>query len=128
MKTELTPMQNAGTYRRLLSAKKFELLSELRTALEGLAVKEREDDMAAAFHDQFVSEQVANLDYTELKLVDAALDRLAAGTFGRCKVCGCLIAARRLHAVPWAARCLECEEHSTSAAVTATANSKEVFV
>jgi RNA polymerase-binding transcription factor DksA len=128
MKTELTPMKNACTYRRLLAAKKFELHSELRTALEGLDVNERQDDMAAAFHDQFVNEQVANLDYTELKLVDAALDRLALGAFGRCQVCGCLIAARRLHAVPWAVRCLECEEHSTSAAVTPTAHSKEVFV
>jgi DnaK suppressor protein len=128
MKPEMTPMQNARTYRRLLSARKFALLSELRTALEELAAKEREEDMAAAYHDEFVTEQIANLDYKELKLVDAALNRLQSGTFGKCQECGCLIAARRLHALPWAVRCLECEERGTPAGASPTDQPKEAFV
>jgi RNA polymerase-binding transcription factor DksA len=128
MKPEMTPLQNARTYRRLLSAKKFELLSELRTALDELAVTEREGDMAGVYHDQVVTEGLANLDYKELKLVDAALGRLAAGTFGKCEECKCLIASRRLHAVPWAARCLACEERGTPAAEAPTAQAKEVLV
>ena len=128
MKIEFTPMQNARAYRRLLSARKSELLLELRTALEELAVKEREEDRAAAFHDQFVTEQMAKLDYTELKLVDAALDRLSSGTFGRCEECGCLIRSRRLQAVPWAVRCLACEERATPAAAAPAGYPKEVFV
>jgi RNA polymerase-binding transcription factor DksA len=128
MKIELTPAQNSRAYRRALSARKFELLADLRAALEGLVIKESEEDMAAAYHDQFVTERVANLDYSELKLVDAALDRIDAGTFGKCQECGCLIAARRLHAIPWAVHCLACEERSTPAAGAFAGHPEEVFV
>jgi len=126
MQVEMTPLQNARTYHRLLSARKAELLRELRSALGELAAEEKtEEDMAAIYHDQFVTQRMVNLDYTELKLVDAALYRLAAKTFGRCQECGCLISSRRLHAIPWAVRCLECEERDTRAAAMQT---EEVFV
>jgi RNA polymerase-binding protein DksA len=45
----------------------------------------------------------------QLVLVDEALARLAAGTFGTCLRCGLDIAAERLEALPWAARCIECQ-------------------
>ena len=38
--------------------------------------------------------------------LDAALDRVAAGTYGRCTVCGETIAAGRLEARPTARTCL----------------------
>ena len=44
-----------------------------------------------------------------LALVDAALARLDDGSFGRCIRCGGRIAAARLEALPWAARCIECQ-------------------
>jgi DnaK suppressor protein len=40
--------------------------------------------------------------------VDAALDRLAAGRYGRCAVCGNPIAAARLAARPTAIACIAC--------------------
>jgi len=40
----------------------------------------------------------------------AALNRVAEGTYSRCVDCGDSIAPRRLAAVPWAARCLSCQE------------------
>ncbi len=46
----------------------------------------------------------------ELRLLDAALERIKAGTYGRCIDCGADIPAARLHAAPEAARCLACQE------------------
>jgi DnaK suppressor protein len=40
----------------------------------------------------------------------AALSRVADGTYGLCIDCEEPIAPRRLAAVPWAARCLSCQE------------------
>ena len=46
----------------------------------------------------------------ELRLIDAALARLEAGTYGHCVDCGVTIPAARLHAAPAAARCISCQE------------------
>ncbi len=42
--------------------------------------------------------------------VRAAIDKLSAGTYGYCEDCGKRIARARLEALPWASRCLECQE------------------
>ncbi|HZZ96424.1 MAG TPA: TraR/DksA C4-type zinc finger protein [Jatrophihabitantaceae bacterium] len=44
----------------------------------------------------------------QLAAIDAALDRVAAGTYGRCVSCGQPIAAPRLEARPEATRCITC--------------------
>ena len=44
----------------------------------------------------------------QLALVEGALRRLAAGTFGQCVECGKPIAPQRLDALPWAERCIDC--------------------
>ena len=46
---------------------------------------------------------------TQLALVDDALARFDNGTFGRCVRCGEAIAPDRLDALPWAARCIDCQ-------------------
>ncbi len=45
----------------------------------------------------------------QLELVDEALSRLDAGTFGACVRCGRPIAVDRLEALPWAPRCIDCQ-------------------
>ena len=45
-----------------------------------------------------------------LDKIGAALRRLGEGTYGYCYVCGDEIAERRLRALPFAARCKDCEE------------------
>ena len=52
-----------------------------------------------AMHDQIIHEREA---------VDAALLRVADGTYGVCEVCGRGIAHERLEAIPWAATCVAC--------------------
>jgi len=44
----------------------------------------------------------------QLRQVQDALERLAAGTYGTCRSCGKPIAAERLEAIPWAATCIDC--------------------
>ena len=40
--------------------------------------------------------------------VDAALQRLNDGTYGRCERCGEPINVQRLRAIPWARTCIRC--------------------
>jgi RNA polymerase-binding transcription factor len=48
-----------------------------------------------------------------IKLIDAALARIAAGTFGECSHCGESIDPRRLDADPAVGLCLRCAERTT---------------
>ncbi|HEY9208779.1 TraR/DksA family transcriptional regulator [Acidovorax sp.] len=45
-----------------------------------------------------------------LAVVEAALARIEAGTYGGCTDCGADISAAHLHATPEAARCVPCQE------------------
>ena len=42
--------------------------------------------------------------------LNSAIERLEAGTFGICLECEEDVPARRLQALPWAARCVPCQE------------------
>ena len=54
------------------------------------------------------AELLASLTRDSLDSVQAALDRAATGTFGRCTGCGGPIPAERLQAVPDAQHCVSC--------------------
>ncbi|HEX4786626.1 MAG TPA: TraR/DksA family transcriptional regulator [Candidatus Sulfotelmatobacter sp.] len=47
---------------------------------------------------------------TVLRLIEAALWRIAEGSFGVCVTCGEGIPERRLEALPWTQFCLRCQE------------------
>ena len=47
--------------------------------------------------------------------ITAALNRLSAGTYGRCTRCGGQIAPARLEVLPHAAACIECQSHADAA-------------
>ncbi len=51
--------------------------------------------------------------HAELGAVEQAIERLDAGTYGRCTHCGGPIEAQRLQAVPHASRCSRCAEIQT---------------
>jgi RNA polymerase-binding transcription factor DksA len=67
-------------------------------------------------HDQGVSEAVDKdlaLEQNQQQLhqeVVAALERIEAGTYGRCVNCGEAIARPRLDALPYTPYCIRCEE------------------
>jgi RNA polymerase-binding protein DksA len=57
-------------------------------------------------------EKVASLITREteiLKEIDAALERIDDGSYGKCESCGCDITAPRLQALPFATLCIECQ-------------------
>lgn len=47
--------------------------------------------------------------------ITAALNRVADGTYGRCRRCGRQIAAARLEVLPYAAACIDCQSAADAA-------------
>lgn len=62
-----------------------------------------------------------NDELQELTEIDAALARIATGTYGICASCGVDIPVERLAVVPTASRCVACEESAESRATHARA-------
>lgn len=46
----------------------------------------------------------------QLSMVRQAIEAVHLGTYGECSDCGQAIHARRLEALPWAIRCVQCQE------------------
>lgn len=55
-----------------------------------------------------VLEGLGNAGLAEISMIEAALHRIANGTFGECVACGEPISEERLQAVPHASRCRRC--------------------
>jgi DnaK suppressor protein len=93
----------------------FEFERELSLRLrrrDGLAV-ERLADETDLIQATIVNEtEIANLSRAHQlrSLVRAALERLDEGSYGQCESCDRDISTARLKALPWASRCLSCEQ------------------
>lgn len=102
---------DAASVRATLDAERARLLAELGEAIQAPGQMTYGSQAAAASQ---VFEQQRDLALRDratqqLALVDAALERLEAGTFGTCLRCGQPIAVGRLEALPWAAHCIACQ-------------------
>jgi len=104
-------------YRVALLAKRAELVAHLRIRPETVAAlgPVAEEDRARAAHEEFVSLRINRVGYEQLRLVDAALERLECGDYGICIHCGAPISPKRLAAIPWASHCIRCQERIHSA-------------
>ena len=80
---------------------------ELMTDLEGVVGDEA--DQAFAKTRASVETELVDRHLRELGGIEAARERIAAGTFGLCPDCGGAIAPARLRANPAALRCTECQ-------------------
>ena len=65
------------------------------------AVQRQQDEVLDALDDSSI---------TELRHINAALERLHKGRFGICIACGGDIPMERLEAIPYAERCIDCAE------------------
>jgi DnaK suppressor protein len=95
----------------ILEAKQAELAGELRNR-DGITIEKSADQMDEI---QFATERdlaIRNVDResTLLRQVKAALHRIHNGGFGACLDCEEAISPKRLAAVPWATRCIQCQE------------------
>ena len=68
-----------------------------------------DSDAAIVIENDEVLQAIENSALGELRRIDQALERIHAGTFGRCENCGARINAERLRSVPHATRCIKCE-------------------
>lgn len=66
------------------------------------------DDRAVERNNDEVLEELGETGQRELRAIDAALDRVAAGTFGTCVRCGEAISDQRLDLVPHTPFCHTC--------------------
>ncbi|XRQ15477.1 TraR/DksA family transcriptional regulator [Actinomadura welshii] len=82
------------------------LLEERRTRLAQLAALDRAEDGAA---DEAALARRDSLQ-TTIEEVDAALARLDDGTYGRCEDCARPVPAGRLEIIPYARRCVQCQQ------------------
>ena len=64
-------------------------------------------DMASELLDRELEEGLEDGAKGALVEIDAALQRIEAGTYGICEGCGKSIAAERLSALPWARLCID---------------------
>ena len=64
-------------------------------------------DLATATFDRELDEGLEEGVQATIVEIDAALERLSAGTYGACEICGRPIGAERLAAIPWARLCID---------------------
>jgi len=67
-------------------------------------------DLAADSFDQEIAVGMLQNEHDLLLAITAALDRVDAGTYGRCANCGKEIPEERLQAVPYAQFCVNCQK------------------
>jgi RNA polymerase-binding transcription factor DksA len=102
---------DAGIARAALDAERQRLLADLGEAIVAPGQMTYGSQAAAASQVFAQQRDLALRDHAiqQLELVEAALARLDAGTYGTCLRCGRPIAPGRLEALPWVAHCIECQ-------------------
>jgi DnaK suppressor protein len=98
-------------FQEILERKEAELVRALQKR-DGIAIEKSADQMDEI---QYASERdlaIRNMgrDSTLLRDVKAASRRIHDGSFGTCLECEAAISPKRLAAVPWALRCIQCQD------------------
>jgi DnaK suppressor protein len=122
---QMTNRERHDVLRRMLEERRGEIQEKLRAIREEIPsyldeVRETEE--------QSVSDFAQEMDFALMEMkartlirIDEALQRVGQGTYGTCDECGQDIAEARLSAVPFALRCMECQEREETLAAEARA-------
>ena len=107
----ITARNKMGRIQAILERKETELAHALRER-STIAVEKCADQMDEIQYASELDLAILNVDRDSkvLRQVRAALRRIHDGTFGTCLDCEGVISPKRLAAVPWAPRCIQCEE------------------
>lgn len=103
-------MNAVNPHEATLLARRDELarrLGKIETDLDTARSPDSEERATERENDE-VLEELGLQGQMELKAIEAALKRIADGTYGTCVRCGGQISQERLEAVPHAALCREC--------------------
>ena len=102
-------------YKRLLLAKRDELLADTRrTLLVTGGAERRQGDLTDQATDEaqtLLQVHLSQSDSHLLRAIEEALTRIKHGTFGVREACNRPIAEARLKVVPWTRLCRDCKEH-----------------
>jgi DnaK suppressor protein len=110
--------QNANRHaelRDMLNVRKRELQDDLQSRIRGVRTDRENEVRDELEHSDARSNRDIELALLQIKTetlarVEEALVRLDAGAYGRCFACAAEISATRLRALPFAVRCMKCEE------------------
>ena len=118
-----------GGIEEILEREETELVEILRKR-GGIAIEKSADQMDEI---QDASERdlaIQNVDResVQLRQVRAALRRIHEGGFGICIDCESAIGPKRLAAVPWASRCIQCQQAADTNLQERTGSLREAFL
>src|SRR6201987_2992415 len=106
--------RKAKTYRDKLMSRRVGLVGQVQAAeaytreRDAEATQDPADMAANAYTKELLVSMSAN-DRQLLESIDAALERIEDGIYGKCVNCGQPIQEKRREAVPWARLCLRCQ-------------------
>ena len=108
-------LRQLKNFKSILEARKRSLASSAsRSEEQGRSLEPTNaSDAADRADENYFKEFLFSLSENDrqlLRLVESALRRIEDGSFGQCVSCGNPIESKRLQAVPWAARCFQCQE------------------
>lgn len=102
-----------------LTTRRNQLLEEIRSDVERVRAEPYASVAGATpdTGDEAVADLLADVgeaevtrDLGELRMLEAALERVSAGSYGKCVDCGAEIPFERLRAQPGAERCVACQQ------------------
>ena len=111
--------EQATPYRQQLMAMRTTMLGQMSDQRGGVLGRaeaaadhfnRREDSSAQVATERELEFAFGERETGELALIDAALARIDAGTYGECIDCAVPVPAPRLKASPEASRCIPCQE------------------
>lgn len=109
----------SDTFARQLQEQRGALLARVRRQRGGAvgradaaaqAHEQDSDDWAKASEERDLRIELEERESAELVAIDAALQRIADGSYGLCLQCGASIPTARMHAQPTAERCVGCQD------------------
>jgi DnaK suppressor protein len=71
-------------------------------------------DIASDYYERELAWGLSETERLRLQEVEDALERIENGSYGKCDVCGSMISAPRLEALPFARLCVECQSKQES--------------
>ena len=107
--------RKARSYQDKLSERREALLGQVQAAEAYSRERDAEAtqdpaDMAANAYTKELLMSMSTNDRQLLQSIDAALERVETGDYGKCANCGQPIQEKRLEAVPWARHCIRCQD------------------
>jgi DnaK suppressor protein len=97
---------------------------------DGITIEKSADQMDETQHATERDLAIRNVDRDSalLRQVRAAMHRIHDGSFGTCVECESAISPKRLAAVPWASRCIQCQDAADRDGNEKTESLDEPFV